>query len=80
MPGQCSRQQAIADALSKLAEARQKQSESRRSGHVAGMEAPGCFVKISEPQEDLDCDLRIRVARLAGLEPAARCLEGTFGP
>jgi len=48
-------------------------------GRATGTEAPECFVTISHRQAELTAGPGIRSARLAGFEPATRCLEGIPG-
>ena len=46
-------------------------------GHAAGTEGWPCVVKIIRGERQTGCDVGVCLVRLAGFEPATRCLEGS---
>ena len=76
------RQRAIADGPEPARRGQLEAAKCAMIGHTPGTEAPEDFMKISYRQADTAVDLGLLLGapgrvRLAGFEPATRCLEGT---
>jgi hypothetical protein len=72
------RQHEIANALSKLTEHAltvRPRGDRAHGGHGSGEG----FVKVAARPGNVPIDLLVCLVRLAGFEPATRCLEGTSG-